>query len=287
MDLVSPNIRGAVLEVAEFVSPYHAVMSWKRHGFPNSDYDNLPTLQRNAAFYSPLDICASFSRNVDWCNAKEAERGLRALSEFIRYAEVDDWEDEVAFQRALEHVRVACIEDGFDFSEQPYTIRQNAGAVQLTELDLKGLKHISGINETIKKLNRAIVGDRDNAEVIGYSKDLMEAVADAILLEKGYEGSVVRNMKAQERCSEVMKSLDIVVDDGRGKVARGLSDIRKAMNLITDGVVTMRREDTDEGHGSAVRRVVKDSHASLALSAALLWSEYILETFREENVAPF
>lgn len=144
-----------------------------------------------------------------------------------------------------------------------------------------------GIYRKIKQINRALVRDKDNLEVIGFSKDLMEATASAVLQERGHSAESVRNMKAAERCSRAMAELGITSDNGSGKIAEGLTLTRKALNKIVEGASEMRREDTDEGHGMAGVRVVNDSQAKLAISSALLWCHYILDKFHEESSAPF
>lgn len=233
-----------------------------------------------------MGIFSSLSQRVDWSDQEQASRGLRSLSQIIRMASTNEFSDEYEFNLKISDIRTACQEDGFEFKENPYTIT-HGDAIPLDELKLDGLSTTEGIYRKIKQLNRALVRHRDNLEVIGFSKDLMEATADAVLQELGHPEELVRKMQAAERCSNAMSEVGIVVDNGAGKISQGLTGIRKAMNKIVEGTSEMRREDTDEGHGMAGLRAASDSQANLALSSALLWCHYLLDRFNEKRAAPF
>lgn len=286
MDLVSWNVRGAVGELSDFVSPIEAYMSWARHGFIHAEYKDAVSIKQNPNLYDSFEIFTHLSQNVKWNNADQASRGLRALSQFTRYASCEAYDDEFELTRKLEDLRIACEEDGFSFDMDPRTISQKY-AVPLDEFNLEGLTTTTGIHRKLKKLNRALVREKDNLEVIGLSKDLMEATAYAILLEKGLSTERVRKMKAAERCSHAMESLGITANNGSGKTAEGLTLIRKALNKIVEGSAEMRRNDTDEGHGTAGVKLATDAQANLALASALMWCHFVLDKFHEGDPAPF
>lgn len=286
-DLVSPNIRGAVLALCPFVAPAQAYLSWSRNGFYHPDYNNVSALYQNPGIFSSIDIFATMSKNVDWSDADQAVRGLKALSLTIRSATLDEGFDfEGDFFRAIDEVRLACIEDGFVFSENPYTI-SHGDAIALDELNLAALSTVEGIQRKIKKINISLLKEKDNAEVVALSKDLMEAVAAAVLLERRYTEEKVRKMTVGERCGNALKELGITGDNGAGKIVEGLNFIRKALNKISMGVAEMRRDDTDEGHGMPEVRVVSDGQARLALQASLLWSNYVLDELHDQSLPPF
>lgn len=286
MDLVSPNIRGAVLSIAQYVAPFEAYMSWSRHRFIDPDNRKPTDILSDPSMYDSVEIFATFSRSVDWTNQEEASRGLRALSQFIRSAECDHYEDEYSFTRKIEDIRTACIEDGFEYKDDPRTISKT-NSVALGELNLDGLSTTEGIYLKLKKIDRALVRDQDNLEVIAYSKDLMEAVAGAVLQQRGQSDESIRRMNAASRCHNAMTLVGITTDNGQGKVAEGLTLFRRGMNKLVEGITAMRREDTDEGHGMPGVRTASDTQAQLALSAALLWCHYILDNLRSEQSAPF
>lgn len=286
MDLVSLNVRGAVSALALFVSPFDAYMSWARHGFFHPDYPDPTSLRNNPNLYDSFEIFSAFSKNVKWNDQKQATKGLRALTQFTRVADFEDWDEEAEFRRLLADLDLACGEDGFIFDHDSRTISQRQG-VALDEFDLDGITTTSGINRKLKKLNRALVQERDNLEVIGLSKDLMEATASAVLIEQGLDHQKVKNMKAAERCSHAMTSLGITTENGAGKVAESFTLIRKASNKLVEGVTEMRRDDTDEGHGSAEVKYVSDAQANLAFSSALTWCHFLLDKFYESKEPPF
>ena len=286
MDLVSRNVRGAVLGMASYVTPIEAYMSWARFGFTHPEYPDPVQIQSNPSLYNSWDICSALSRSVDWSNQEQASRGLRALSQFVRSAACGQFDDEYDFAQILDDIRVACKEDGFEFQDDPRTISQTK-AIPLDELNLEGLSTTDGIYAKIKKINRALTNDRDNLEVIGFSKDLMEATAGAILKERGLSEKKVRGMNATTRCSQAMAIVGITTDNGSGKIAEGLTLLRKAMNKLVEGASEMRREDTDEGHGMPGTRFASDGQAQLSLSTALLWCHYVLDKFHEGDSVPF
>ncbi|AHI04419.1 hypothetical protein CFAL_10765 [Corynebacterium falsenii DSM 44353] len=150
-------------------------------------------------------------------------------------------------------------------------------------MNLSEISTVSGIQRKVKKLNRALVQEKDNLEVISYSKDLMEAVAGAVLMELNFPQQQVRNMQVVERCSKALSELGVTNKNGVGKVAEGLTFLRKGLNKITEGVTEMRREDTDEGHGMPTERFVTDAQVNLAVSAALLWCNFLLDKYHEPN----
>lgn len=286
MDLVSRNVRGAVLGMASYVTPIEAYMSWARFGFTHPEYPDPVQIQSNPSLYNSWDICSALSRSVNWSNQEQASRGLRALSQIVRSAACGQFDDESDFAQILDDIRVACKEDGFEFQDDPRTISQTK-AIPLDELNLEGLSTTDGIYAKIKKINRALTNDRDNLEVIGFSKDLMEATAGAILKERGHSEKEVRGMNATTRCSQAMAIVGITTDNGSGKIAQGLTLLRKAMNKLVEGASEMRREDTDEGHGMPGTRFASDGQAQLALSTALLWCHYVLDKFHEGESVPF
>lgn len=287
MELVSQNIRGAVASIACFVEPLEAVLSWTRHGFRNTTVGSPVEVKNNPGLYDSFEIHTNFSRSVDWKDQEQATRGLRALSQFLRSARYERGDDRQKFWDLMEDVQVACEEDGFEFRENPITISQ-LKVVGLDSLNLESLTTTEGILKQVKKINRALVTHKDNAEVIGYSKSLMEATAGAVLCESGLSAEQVRNMKVAERCNRAMSQVGVMKDSGTGKITQGLNDIRKGLNKIVEGVSQMRREDTDEGHGMPEVRLIADGQARLASSAALLWCRYVLDAFQAKvGAAPF
>lgn len=286
MELVSQNVRGAVLALAPYVTPFEACMSWVRFKFSHPEYSTPNELRQNPGLYDSFDIGSTYSRQVNWQDPEEASRGLRALTQFTRYATLQSLDDERPFLFLLEDLKRACVEDGFEFQENPRTISQGK-SISLDELDLTDISTTAGIQRKIKKINRAIVKDKDNLEVISYSKDLMEAVAGAVLKELGTSEETIRNMPAVERCSMALTELGVTTENGEGKVADGMTLLRKGLNKIAEGLAAMRREDTDEGHGMPGERFATDTQAQLAVSGALLWSDFLLNKYHERSTAPF
>lgn len=65
LDLVSLNIRGAVLALSPYVTAVDAYMSWARHGFFHPEYNDPATIRQNPGFYDSLKIFPPYLRMLN------------------------------------------------------------------------------------------------------------------------------------------------------------------------------------------------------------------------------
>ncbi|WP_025252287.1 abortive infection family protein [Corynebacterium vitaeruminis] len=286
--LVSRNIRYAISRFNPYVSQVDAFGCFYRYEFDHPDGVMAGDVQNNPGVFTTYGIFEAFDNHIDWSDPSQSQRGLRALSAFIRATYCDCPTDAEILERLHRELKVACVEDGFTWDSSTGHIVVNRG-VALDEFDLSGVTTIEGILDLMKKINRATTRDKDNAEVIGFSKNLMEAMADAVPRERGWQEDEVRGLKYQDRCSAVMKELGITEQSaGKGAVALGIGFVRKGLNKVVEGIGEMRRDDTNEGHGMANLKFVSDADAEFALRSAVNWCHFILETHRESSmVCPF
>lgn len=285
-DLVSVNIRGATMGLTEFLTPYETYMCWARFGFFYPDSPRPEDLRNNPSLYSALEIGQDFSKRVDWGNQEEASRGLRALSQMIRSSHCDNWEDQRQYEALIEDLGRACCEDGFRLSMESQAIEETEG-IPLDLFDLSNLPSIDGVTRKVKKLNRALTIERDYLEVVGYAKDVIEAVAAAILSAMGMQDSEINSLRVMDRASKVHEMLEIAESNGALKASEAFEFVRRGLNKIVRGMAELRSRQTDSGHGMNEVPVIDKVTADLAVDSAIAWCRYVLGVYNQRQKSPF
>lgn len=281
------NVRGAVFMLIDRVDPYSILNAWQRAGF--STPSTLTGINKtNAHSYTREKIYSAFAqKSVDWTNPDHCTRALKAMSTIVRKANSTIYGFDDEFTNEYDELIRACKDDGF-ILEDDGTISQSPG-VDLDDLDLSEIEEAEGVMRTIKRLNRAITSDHDPSDVVGYAKNLVEAVAAAILARHGFRDEDVRRMRLHERTSAVQKTLDIAdPQTDVGSIITGLEGVIKGLNKTVAGIAQMRREKTDAGHANHTAPVVDSAQANLAVDAALAWCRFALNSSKENlNAPPF
>ncbi|MFO6449837.1 abortive infection family protein [Corynebacterium amycolatum] len=285
-DLVSVNIRGAAMGLTDFLTPYETYMCWARFEFFHPDTPNPEALKDNPNLYSSLEIGQNFSKRVDWGNQEEASRGLRALSQMLRNSDYSDWEGELRYEALIQDLSRACREDGFRLSLESQRIEEPEG-VPLDLLDLSNLPSIDGVTRKVKKLNRALTIEHDYLEVVGYAKDVIEAVAAAILSAMGMKDSEIIDLRVMERASKVHKMLGIGESGGALMTSEAFESVRRGLNKMVQGVADLRSRQTDSGHGMNEVPELDKVTADLAVDSAIAWCRYVLGVYNQRQISPF
>lgn len=288
MDLVSRNIRIAIRSLHPHVTPETVFKSFERVGFEHPNNVTISDVIENPGFYDSLTLFEDFDRSVDWSDANEASQGLRALNWIFSLTDLDpdyEWRE---FQDRLYEIEKAASEDGFTYDQVKREISQD-NVISLDELNLESFSEASGVTALIKKINRAIIA-KDNEEIVGYCKSLMEAIAGAVLLTLDLSEDEVRKLQFGDRCSLAMEKLGITENNGASsgdtKIALGLNLIRKGNNKIVEGIGQLRRDDTNAGHGMPTLTHVSDAQAQLAQFSALAWCHFIVSKHKEVKCKP-
>lgn len=119
------------------------------------------------------------------------------------------------------------------------------------------------------RLRRARNG-ADHAATIGYAKELVEAVAHAILQNHGVQ--TPKTMALSRLCIEAAKALGLRVGHNIDRHANTLVD---GLARIVDGLAQMRNRH-GTGHGRPEPSAAQGHHAELAAASAIAWVNFVL-----------
>lgn len=119
------------------------------------------------------------------------------------------------------------------------------------------------------RLRRARSG-ADHAATIGYAKELVEAVAHAILQSHGVQTPTT--MTLSRLCTEAAKALGL----RRGHdIDRHANTLVGGLSRIVDGLAQMRNRH-GTGHGRPEPSAAQSHHAELAAASAIAWVNFVL-----------
>ena len=212
---------------------------------------------------------------IDWTDANQCNRAIKAMERilipispemsfsyttttwdvFTRYLREDGWE----------------INLKGEISPLPYINH-------LSLLSAVELKDASAIHEQLERLRRS---QDDPAAVIGAAKELIESTAKVILneLNKTVEPKAKFNVLVKQvQAALGLDPSTVSGVDGEQSTKRILG----GASSIAFGLNELRNAGHGTGHGPATARVgLHPRHARLAVNAAALWCELILETYAD------
>lgn len=265
-ELVSRRTRTAFRELGAGFVLREIDDLWQDEGFaPSPDTQDLPG-ERRTRYQSYLDC-------VDWTDPDHVSRALRA---FERTAGRSDPNLVLRFEAltAIEQDQYVVVDEGLRVS-----IRTRS--VQLREGALSALSDPAAVHEGLERITRA-VDDGDYAQAIGSSKELVESTAKLVLRECGLpvnEKDDLPQLVAQAQLAlQVHPANSPLGPDGSDAVKRILGG---AMT-ITSGLTELRNRGYGTGHGPQAPRLgLSARHAHLAVTAARLWCEFLLDTLAD------
>ncbi|EHM89499.1 hypothetical protein HMPREF0045_00164 [Actinomyces graevenitzii C83] len=241
--------------------------AFRDEGFsPNSDPDFKDSSDRRLT-------ANNFLNAVNWTDVNECDRAIRAMErilipisparQFVH--DISTWD---AFTRYLK-------EDGWEITTEgkisPLTYQD-----QLSRLAMSDLKDASAIHEQLERLRRS---QDDPAAVIGASKELIESTAKVILAELGK--TYDPNAKFNKLVKLVQSELGLDPSTAKGVDSEdSVKRILGGASSVALGLNELRNAGHGTGHGPATARVgLYARHARLAINAATLWCELVLETY--------
>lgn len=265
-ELVSRRTRTAFRELGAGFVLREIDDLWQDEGFaPSPDTQDLPG-ERRTRYQSYLD-------SVDWTDPAHVSRALRA---FERTAGRSERKLVLRFEAlaAIEQDNYAVVDEGLRV-----TIRTRS--VELRDGALRALSDPAAVHEGLERITRA-VEDGDYAQAIGSSKELVESTAKLVLRECGLpvnEKDDLPQLVAQAQLAlQVHPTNPPVGPDGSDAVKKILGG---AMT-ITSGLAELRNRGYGTGHGPQGARLgLGARHAHLAVTAARLWCEFLLDTLAD------
>lgn len=216
-----------------------------------------------------------YMKSVNWSDHGECRRALRAMETLLIELSPDSRAGEVppgwgSFKHALN-------DDGWTISDAGI-ISSLAGQNELAGLPTDTLRDASAIHEQVDRLRRSM---DDPAAVIGSAKELIESTAKVILNELGVPFDP--NEKFNALVKQVQTQLGL--DPARTQGVDGEQSTKRILggaSNIALGLNELRNAGHGTGHGQATARTgLHPRHAHLAVNAAALWCELVLETFQD------
>lgn len=247
---------------------------WQDEGFTPTSDPRPSGGERTTLFQAYLDA-------VDWTDPGQVIRAVRVLNVALSGV-VDQAGDASLTERQHRELQELLRVDGFRLSDD-WQI-EGTPLVALSQASLAGIDRPEVLREHLERIADA-VGREDARLVIGSAKELVESTAKLVLAARGQEPSdaddiadVVR--KAQLALNVHPSRQGPAGPDGTDAVKKILG----ASTTISAGLAELRNRGYGTGHGQAAPRTGLGSrHARLAVNAARLWCEFMLDTLNDER----
>lgn len=262
-DLVSRATRRHFREYAPGIVFREIDDIWSDEGFTaTAPVDETITGARRGRYEQYL-------RSVDWTDRAEVERALRVFEVTAHGAGAESLE---VARRLLERDGLTMSADGrISWVREP-TVRDGA---------LGALRDATAIREQLTRLDGAISGG-DVRLAIGSAKELIESTAFTVLAELGVEPpddpKIPKLVRAAELALHLHPSQQAPGPDGSDAVRKILG----SLSTVAIGVAELRNAGYGTGHGAAAMPSgLSERHAHLAVGAARVWCECMLDTLAD------
>lgn len=265
IDLIAPTTRTRFRDVAS-----HCPVNQIRDAFHDQGFAEQPRFDgdgmRRATAKAYLD-------SVNWTDPVQARRFLAVAEEVISrvHRQSPNNADVSDFHTALRR-------DGCEVNPWTHQITPPR-RTGVTIDSIRQLRDPSGIEVILRRVVEST--DGDPALAIGCAKELVESTAKAVLTERGHPYSESsEKVPALAKKAAVALGLDVsAVDDpdGDGNIRKILG----AMSNIPHALAELRNNH-GTGHGrSTIHPGLSERHAQLALGAATVWCQMMLDTLHD------
>lgn len=263
-ELVSRATRRAFRELAPNIVLREIDDMWQDEGFAPAEPSTLTTGERRSLYQGYLDA-------VDWTDQGDVARAVRVFEQTAK-----------DFDRAYSQSAYDLIaRDGFTVMDNGRIV--GGPKVAMREGALAGLTDPGAIREHLSRISRAIEWD-DPAQVIGSAKELIESTAKVVLREVGAPvddaWDVPKLVHQAQLALRVHPTAASAGPDGSDAVKRILGGV----TTIAGGIAELRNRGYGTGHGpGSARRGLSVRHAHLAVGAARVWCEFMLDTLSDAD----
>lgn len=273
-ELVNRRAREAVRDLMSGTVLREIDQMWQDELFPPPAEDTYPEAvggQRVTHFQAYLD-------QVDWTDAGHVARALRVFEVALHYLFVPDphWTPP---EDLIPRIRRLLLRDSYVLDD---TGRICGGPTRVIEEDfLTDLPNAEVIEEHIDRISAALERD-DPAQVIGSAKELVESTAKLVLRERNVDYSDAEDVPALVSKAQTALGVHPASHNAGPDGSEAVKKILGAANTITSGVAELRNRGFGTGHGPGQTRTGLGSrHSRLAMNAAGLWCEFMLDTLRD------
>lgn len=248
---------------------------WNDEGF--SRYTHEPTAvggQRVTHFQGYLD-------EVNWADRQQVASALRVFESALRPLFKDDYLDRSRADDQIERLRKLFAKDGYVLDDQGHITGGPHEA--LSEPLLSVLEDPTAIRDHLQRISNGLDND-DPAQVIGSTKELVESTAKLVLRARGEDFDV--HDTVPQLVNKAQRSL--ALHPSQAKPGPDGADATKkilggAMS-VTSGLTELRNRGYGTGHGGERARTgLAIRHARMAVNAARLWCEMVLDTLQDPD----
>jgi hypothetical protein len=273
-DLVSERTRIAVRDLMSDVTLREIDQMWQDELFPPAEDPEPVGGQRVTRWQGYMDL-------VDWTDAGHVSRALRvfevALRPWLTPPAGYTWGLEVAIPR----LRRLLERDGYTYTDTGRIVGGRTQVVSKTLL--RDLSDPAVIQDHLDRIAHAIERD-DPALVIGSAKELIESTAKLVLAKRNMPLDPGADLPALINRAQGALDLHPQADPTSPDRSGAVKKILGASMSIAIGVAELRNSGYGTGHGPATPRAgLKSRHARLAVNAAKLWCEFVLDTLADES----
>ena len=266
-DLLSPATRTRFRDVAN-LCPVDQI----REAFHDQGFPEQPRLSGDGVRKA---TAKAYQDAVNWTDAVEVRRFLAVAEEIVRRvtrvwsnsADVSDFHDALR--------RDGCEVDAWTGQ---ITLPRRMG---ITIESIRQLRDPSGIEAILRRVEEST--DGDPALAIGCAKELVESTAKTVLTERGQAYSET-NEKVPALAKKAAVALGLGAGGAKGPDGDGnIMKILGAMSNIPHALAELRN-DHGSGHGrSTIHPGLSARHAQLALGAATVWCQMMLDTLGDPD----
>jgi hypothetical protein len=220
-----------------------------------------------------------YLNQVDWTDPGHVARALRVFEQALRPYFIGDPPNDWAINTYLPRVRRLLERDGYVLHDDG---RITGGTTSvIAEHFLANLTDPVVIREHLERIGSAVERD-DPAQAIGSAKELIESTAKVVLHARGE--AVANSEDLPQLVRRAQQALRVHPSDAT-EGPDGSDAVKKilgAASTIAGGLSELRNRGYGTGHGLAQSRSgLGARHARLAINAAKLWCEFMLDTLTD------
>jgi hypothetical protein len=268
-ELISRRSREAVRDMMSGTTLREIDEMWQDELFPPADDPEPVGGQRVTRFQGYLNL-------VDWTDAGQVTRAIRVFEVALKpwFSPPEGYTH--GLEVVVPRLRRLLQRDGYVLDDEGHIV----GGTQVVIADgfLANITDAAVIREHLERIATAIEKD-DPRQAIGSAKELIESTAKLVLSERGDSYADADDLPAL--VSKAQQSL-AVHPAGRAPGPDGSEAVKKilgAATTVTTGVAELRNRGYGTGHGpGTVGPRLSTRHARLAINAARLWCEFMLDT---------
>ncbi|MEJ6018724.1 abortive infection family protein [Corynebacterium sp. H113] len=273
--LVPPSVYLSVLDLFSYdTDPDRIQLAWEKQGFQlTNDIGMWTTLDDKAK-----KLYVAFCNSVDWNDREHAQSALHAINYIVAMHMDGNFIPpglEIPMAELTESIRRAGLRIEGNSIQLPPALSPN-------QLDLSDFSTISGALYQIERLNKSMNDEAYPSEMVSRAKNLIEAVAEVILVDAGYTEEEIAE-KIGDRVNQVHSHLRLKDPDNQSSRMNTISAaILRSLNTIVAEIAKTRNLGP-EGHGKSFVIHHEPEHGWLAVDSAIAWCRFVLTLAKKKK----